>query len=80
MAIYYLKRLIKEAEYLGYSNDIKGSSVKGHTNDTIWHYYRIPFMKTNSFLVIKEVNGNKYIHHLQDEEHFDMSKIKNKVK
>ena len=80
MAVYYLQTLIKQAEYLGYTNDAKGDSVKGHSSKTIWHYYSIPFMKRKSYLVIKEIDGKKYIHHIQDENHFKEDRIKNKVK
>ncbi|MCR4558630.1 MAG: hypothetical protein K5685_00955 [Bacteroidales bacterium] len=30
-------------------------------------------------VAVKEVNGKKYIHHIQDEIHFDKSKIRNKT-
>lgn len=80
MAVYYLQTLIKRAEYLGYNNDAKGDSVKGHSSKTIWHYYSIPFMKKKSYLVIKEIDGKKYIHHIQDDNHFKEDRIKNKVK
>lgn len=80
MAIYYLQKLMQQATYLGNTNDIKGDSVKGHSSDIIWHYYSIPFMKKKSYLIIKEVGGNKYVHHMQDENHFKEELIKNKVK
>lgn len=80
MSIFYLRSLMKQAEYLGYSKDIKGDSVRGHSSDIIWHYYSIPFMKQKSYLIIKEVNGRKTIHHLQDSEHFRNDKIQNKAK
>ena len=32
-----------------------------------------------SYIVVKKVNGKKYIHHIQDETHFDRSKIRNKT-
>ena len=37
-------------------------------------------MKKQSYLVVKEVDGNKYIHHIQDDNHFKEEKIQNKVK
>ena len=81
MAVYYLKTLLQpqNAKYLGNTPDIKGNDVHGHTTETIWHYYEIKFMKGFSYIVIKEVNGKKYINHIQDEMHFDKSKIRNKI-
>lgn len=82
MATYYLRNLLnsKNAKYLGNTPDIKGNAAHGHTDDTIWHYYEIRFLKGKSYLIIKEVNGKKYIHHIQDENHFDKNKIRNKSK
>lgn len=80
MSVYYLESLLKEATYIGNSKDIKGENVKGHTKDTIWHYYEIPFMGQKSYLEIKEVNGKYFIHHLQDGNHFDSNKINNRIK
>ena len=65
---------------MSYVKTIKGDSVRGHSSDIIWHYYSIPFMKQKSYLIIKEVNGRKTIHHLQDSEHFRNDKIQNKAK
>lgn len=81
MAVYYLKKLLTsgEAKYLGNTPDIKGNNVKGHTEETIWHYYEIDFLKGHSYIVIKEVKGKKYIHHIQDENHFNKNKIRNKA-
>ena len=80
MSVYYLQTLMKKAHYLGNTTDVKGDAAKGHSSSTIWHYYSIPFMKKQSYLVVKEVNGKKYIHHIQDDNHFKEEKIKNKVK
>lgn len=82
MATYYLRNLLnsKNAKYLGNTPDIKGNAAHGHTDETIWHYYEIRFLKGKSYLIIKEVNGKKYIHHIQDENHFDKNKIRNKSK
>jgi len=80
MSVYYLKPLLKQAEYLGNSPDIKENKVNGHKDETIWHYYEIPFMGQKSYLIIKEFEGSKFIHHIQDNEHFDYNKIKNKIK
>lgn len=80
MAVYYLQTLMKQAQYLGNTTDAKGDTAKGHSSNTIWHYYSIPFMKKQSYLVVKEVDGNKYIHHIQDDNHFKEEKIQNKVK
>lgn len=75
--LYYLEK----AEYLGNSPDIKGDKVRRHGKVDLWHYFKIPFMGQESFLVIKEMeDGTKIIHHIQDNKHFDPSKIKNKAK
>ena len=80
MSVYYLKPIFKkQATYLGSSPDFKGNAVKGHTDNTIWHYYEIPFMGKKSYLEIKTVNGVSYIHNIHDDEHFNLDKIKNKV-
>ncbi len=79
MAVYYLKSLFNDAQYLGYTKDIKGDGVRGHTEQQIWHYYEISFMSQKSYLVVKEHNGKCYIHHIQDDEHFDINKRQKKV-
>lgn len=79
MAVYYLKSLIKDAQYLGYTKDIKGNGVSGHNDQQIWHYYEIDFMAQKSYLIIKEHKEKCFIHHIQDNEHFDINKIQNKV-
>ena len=80
MSVYYLKKLLMQAEYIGNSPDIKGIKVKGHGNVVRWHYFKIPFMGQKSFLVIKETDdGTNIPHHIQDDKHFDFSKIKNRA-
>ncbi len=82
MAIYYLEKLLKNTKkvvYIGSSDDIKGNSAKGHTAETIWHYYKMKFLHGYSYISIKEYKGECIVHHIQDDEHFDESKIKYKV-
>lgn len=80
MSVFYLKKIIKQGKYLGNSYDIKGDGTKGHSSDMIWHYYEIPFLGQKSYLEIKEVDGRFFPHHIQDQKHFSMDKIKNKAK
>ncbi|MBR4265710.1 MAG: minor capsid protein [Bacteroidales bacterium] len=82
MAIYYLKRLLQDkskAVYLGNTPDAKGIKARGHTDVTIWHYYKMKFLNGYSYIVIKEYNGEFIVHQIQDEDHFNEDKIKNKV-
>ncbi len=82
MAIYYLKQLLMDTSkvvYIGSSDDIKGNASKGHTPETIWHYYKLKFLHGYSYISIKEYNGECIVHHIQDDEHFDEGKIKYKV-
>jgi len=82
MVIFYLDRLINDlsqTEYIGSSSVIKGVDVKGHTYNTKWYYYRLKFLGSFSYIIIKEFKGEYIVHHIQDSEHFDESKIKNKV-
>ena len=82
MAIYYLKQLLIDTSkvvYIGSSDDIKGNASKGHTPETIWHYYKLKFLHGYSYISIKEYNGECIVHHIQDDEHFDEDKIKYKV-
>lgn len=79
MSVFYLKKLLKQAKYVGSSPDIKTGNTKSHNNVVMWHYYEIPFMGQKSYLEIKEYNdGVMSPHHIQDEKHFDVNKIKNK--
>jgi hypothetical protein len=82
MAIYYLKQLMQDKNqvvFIGSSKDIKGDSRNGHTNETVWYYYKMKFLGGYSYIVVKEYNGERIVHMIQDEDHFDESKIKNKA-
>lgn len=82
MAVYYLGKLLNDSsqtEYLGSSDDIKGEDANGHTEKTKWHYYKLKFLGSFSYIIIKEYKGEYIVHHIQDSNHFDESKIKNKV-
>lgn len=82
MAIYYLKQLLPDTSkvfYLGNTSDAKGAKARGHTDVTIWHYYKMKFLNGYSYIVIKEYNGEFIVHQIQDEDHFNEDKIKNKV-
>ncbi len=82
MAIYYLKQLLqddKKVVYIGSTPDAKGKDAKGHTDETVWHYYKMKFVGGYSYIVIKEYKGENIIHMIQDEEHFDETSIRNKV-
>lgn len=75
---YDLETIMKEAEYLGWSPDIKDDSVRGHGDAKNWHYYRITIANENSFVVIKErENGEMLFHAIQDADHFKPEKIQN---
>jgi SPP1 gp7 family putative phage head morphogenesis protein len=80
MAVYYLEKIAKQAKYIGSSGDAK-KEAKGHAEITKWHYLEFDFLGKKSVLEVKELaNGKKYPHHIQDEEHFSYTKIKNKAK
>ena len=69
---------MKEAEYLGWSPDIKGETVRGHGDAKNWHYYRIKIANEDSFVVVKErENGDMLFHAIQDADHFKPEKIQN---
>ena len=75
---YDLETIMKEAEYLGWSPDIKDDSVRGHGDAKYWHYYRITLAKEDSFVVVKErENGEMLFHAIQDADHFKPEKIQN---
>lgn len=75
---YDLEAIMKEAEYLGWSPDIKDDSVRGHGDAKNWHYYRITLAKEDSFVVVKErENGEMLFHAIQDADHFKPEKIQN---
>ena len=75
---YDLERIMKEAEYLGWSPDIKDDSVRGHGDAKNWHYYRIRLANEDSFVVVKErKNGEMLFHAIQDADHFKPEKIQN---
>ena len=75
---YDLETIMKEAEYLGWSPDIKDDSVRGHGDAKNWHYYRITLAKEDSFVVVKErENGEMLFHAIQDADHFKPEKIQN---
>ncbi|KAA6317203.1 hypothetical protein EZS27_032606 [termite gut metagenome] len=75
---YWLPQILKKAEYLGWSPDMKGAAVPGHGDVKNWHYYRFRLNNEDSFLVIKErMNGEFRIHAIQDKEHFKENKLKN---
>ncbi len=82
MAIYYLKQLLqddKKVVYIGSTPDAKGKDAKGHTDETVWYYYKMKFVGGYFYIVIKEYKGENIIHMIQDEEHFDETSIRNKV-
>ena len=75
---YDLERIMKEAEYLGWSPDIKDDSVRGHGDAKNWHYYRIRLANEDSFVVVKErKNGEMLFHAIQDADHFKPEKVQN---
>ena len=75
---YDLETIMKEAEYLGWSPDIKDDSVRGHGDAKNWHYYRITLAKEDSFVLVKErENGEMLFHAIQDADHFKPEKIQN---
>ncbi len=82
MAIYYLKQLLQDdtrVVYVGNTPDAKGVNARGHTDVTIWHYYKLRFLNGYSYIVIKEYNKECIVHQIQDEHHFDEDKIQNKA-
>lgn len=81
MAAYYLPKVAQQGKYLGSSPDAKGTDAKGHTNVAKWHYIEFPFLGKKSVLIIKEyADGTQRAHTIQDGEHFEPAKIKNKAK
>ncbi len=81
MVVFYLEKIAKQAKYLGSSSDIKGNKAPGHADIVKWHYLEFNFLQKKSVLVIKEYrDGKKRAHHIQDDNHFDYKKIKDKAK
>ena len=73
-----LQDLMKDAEYKGYSLDIKEEPVPGHGDAAKWHYYKIKLNGEPSFVIVKErKNGQVLFHAIQDKDHFDPHKIEN---
>lgn len=74
---YHINEIMRQAAYMGWSDDIKGSSYKGHADAVKWHYYQFMLNKELSYITVKEnAKGEFRIHSIQDDEHFDGSKIK----
>ncbi|KAA6351232.1 hypothetical protein EZS27_001378 [termite gut metagenome] len=75
---YWLPQLLKKAEYMGWSPDIKNNNTPGHTDAKNWHYYRFTLNGEDSYLTVREnLKGELRIHSIQDNDHFKAYKIKN---
>lgn len=76
MALYYLKHIAKQGDYLGYSDDIKPGNPK-HNGIVAWRYFSFDFLGSKSVLIVKEYeDGTIRPHHIQDSNHFKKEKIK----
>lgn len=75
----YLPEVMRNAEYIGTSPDIKGEMAKGHAGVLRWHYYAFELDGKKSFITIKDtVKDGFHIHSIQDAEHFKPEKIQEK--
>lgn len=81
LCCYYLPEIMKKAEYMGNSGEIKGMEANGHGDVLRWHYYKFKLYGEYSYITVKEsTKGNSIFHSIQDQDHFDEDKIKNPQK
>lgn len=77
-ACYCFDDIFKVAKYEGCSPDIK-PATHSHQDIARWHYYSFELNSETSYLTIKQSHdGTMRIHSIQDREHFDGNKIKEK--
>ena len=75
---YDISDAMLDAEYLGWSKDIKGPWKAGHgEGQYIWHYYKIIINNEESYVIVRENGVEKIFHAIQDSDHFKPEKIQN---
>lgn len=75
MLLHFLPEVLKRAKFIGSSQDKKPTS-RGHSEVKLWHYYEIKINNEPSFIIVKETKKGEFtVHSIQDNDHFDRSKI-----